>query len=316
MTMDILKPKRIKQGDTIGIVSPSSGLWQRSELWRSIEQFEKWGYKVKVGDHAYKNNFYLAGTDEERASDLMHFFKDDSVDAIICSQGGYGASRLLNLLDYEVIRKNPKIFMGYSDVTALHLAIYKHSGLMTFHGPSASSAGTEYMTEIREKYMFKALTGTEPIGIIEAKDYLVKINPGIVTAPIIGGNLTLIASTLGTPYEIDTKGKILFFEELDTEPWVIDHMMTHLKNAGKFEDALGFLIGDSSSCEPFKMNPGFPNQMSMEDVIFDILAPYKKPILMGLEIGHTKNLATLPMGILSKLDTVKGAFEILETATV
>jgi len=314
--MEYLKPKRIKPGDTIGIISPSSGLWQRSELWRSIEQFEKWGYKVKVGEHAYKNNYYLAGTDEERASDLMRFFRDDSVDAIICSQGGYGASRLLDLIDYEVIRKNPKIFMGYSDITALHLAIYKHSGLLTFHGPSATSAGTEYMTEFREKYMFRALTGADPIGIIEPTDYLVKINPGIVTAPIIGGNLTLIVSTLGTPYEIDTKGKILFFEELDTEPWVIDHMMTHLKNAGKFNDAVGFLIGDSHTCEPFKMNPGFPNQMSMEDVIFDILAPYKKPILMGLEIGHTKNLATLPMGILAKLDTINGVFEILETATV
>ena len=315
----MIKPKRLKKGQTIGIISPSSGVWKRSELWRSIEEIENWGYKVKVGEHAYKKRFYLAGSDEERAEDLLDFFKDDNIDAIFCSQGGYGSARILKHLDFDVIRNNPKIFIGYSDITSLHIAINKLSHLVTFHGPCALSAGSDEMTRYRREHLFRALEDEEPIGKIEISGrnkYLVTVNGGKTEATVIGGNLTLLCSTLGTPYEIETKDKIVFIEELDTEPWIMDHMLTHLLNSGKLQEAAGIVIGDCQNCEPFKLDAGFPNQCSLEDVIFDLLRPLNLPVLYGLPIGHTKDLATIPLGVLGFLDAKEGIFEILERGTI
>lgn len=315
----IVKAKRLRKGGTIGIVSPSSGLWTRSELWKAIEEIESWGYKVKTGKYAYRNHYYLAGTDLQRAEDLMEFFKDETVDAIFCSQGGYGAARILKYLDFDVIRRNPKIFMGYSDITSLHMAIHRLTGLVTFHGPSASSAGTEHMTEYRYSQMMKALSEDRPIGKIEMADkgkYLVKVTGGKAEGILTGGNLTLLCATLGTPYEIETRDRILFIEDLDTEPWIMDHMFTHMLNAGKFQEARAIVIGECSGCEPNKYEPGFPNQCSLEDVIFDLLQPLGIPLIYGLPIGHTKDLATLPIGVAARVDADAGSFEIIETATV
>lgn len=314
------KPRRLYKGDTIGIISPSSGVWRRSEMWRSVEAIERWGFKVKLGKYVYNNHFYLAGSDEARLEDLHDFFKDDSVDAIFCSQGGYGSSRLLRNIDYDIIRRNPKIFIGFSDITALHLAIIKNTGLVTFHGPAALSAGTDSMTPYRYRYLMRALLEEEPIGPITMSEttttYLVKMRGGRVEAPIVGGNLTLICSTLGTPFEIDTEGKILFLEELDLEPWIIDHLLVHLINAGKFDNVKGIVVGECANCAPFKYDPGFPNQRSLEEVLFELLEPFKVPTIYGLPIGHTKDLATIPLGIEAALDVDKGVLEILERATL
>lgn len=315
----MIKPKKLEKGGTIGIVSPSSGMWKQSELWRSIEALEDMGYRVKVGNNAYKKRYYLAGTDEERGSDINTFFRDDTVDAIFCSQGGYGAARTLRYVDFDVIRQNPKIFLGYSDVTSLHLAINRLAGVVTFHGPSASSAGTDYFTDYRRDMLIRAVVSGEPVGEVKMADkseYLVKMNPGVACGSLIGGNLTLVCASLGTPYEIDTKDKILFIEELETEPWVMDHMLTHLYNAGKLHDAAGIVVGECSNCEPFQHNPGFSNQCSLEDLLFEILEPIGKPVLYGLPIGHTKNLATLPEGVMAELNSEKGSLTITETATV
>lgn len=315
----LLKPKRLKEGDTIGIISPSSGIWKRSDMLRSIEEIESWGYRVKMGKNAYNTSYYLAGNDKERARDLMDFFSDDEVDAIFCSQGGYGAARILRHLDFEIIRKNPKIFIGYSDITSLHLAMNKICGMVTFHGPCALSAGSEDMTPYRRDYMMRALKNDKPIGPIKmsnGKNYLLKINGGRAEASVIGGNLTLVCSTLGTPYEIDTAGKIVFLEELDTEPWLMDHMLTHLLNSGKLQQSVGIVVGECLNCEPFKHNPGFPNQCSLEDLIYDLLQPLGLPMLYGLPIGHTKDLATIPLGVNGIIDADNGIFEITEVATV
>ncbi len=315
----LIKPARLKEGDTIGIVSPSSGIWKRSDMLRSIEEIESWGFKIKIGENAYNSRNYLAGNDRDRANDLMEFFSDGEVDAIFCSQGGYGASRVLRYLNFEIIRSNPKIFLGYSDITSLHLAINKFCGLVTFHGPCALSAGSEDMTPYRFDYMMKALKGDKPVGKITIgaqNKYLLKINGGKAEAPVIGGNLTLICSTLGTPYEIETEGRILFIEELDTEPWIIDHMLTHLLNSGKLQQAAGIVVGECMNCEPLKHNPGFPNQCSLEDIIYDLLQPLGLPMLYGLPLGHTKDLATIPLGVAALVDADNGIFEITEVATV
>jgi len=314
-----IKPKKLEKGDTIGIVSPASGPWRRSDLWKSIEAIERLGYSVKVGEHAYKNNYYVSGTDVERAEDMNRFFRDETISAIFCSYGGYGSARIIKYLDFDVITTNPKILIGYSDITSLHLAIAKFSDIVTFHGPTALSFGTDYMTPYRQDMLFKAIAGDEPIGEVRMADgdeYLVKMNPGTAQGALIGGNMTLVCASLGTPYEIDTKGKIFFIEELETEPWVLDHLLTHMYNAGKFKDAAGIVVGECIDCEPFKHNPGFYSQCSLEDILFDILEPLGKPVLYGLPIGHTKNLATLPVGVMSEIDSENGKLTILERGAI
>jgi muramoyltetrapeptide carboxypeptidase len=311
----IIKPKQLKKGDTIGIVSPSSGLWERSALWSAIENIENHGYQVKLADNVYTNTYYLAGSDEERAKGVQNMFEDDSVDAIFCSQGGYGAARLWKHLDFEMIKNNPKIFLGYSDTTALHIAIHQKTGLVTFHGPDALDFGNKNKTQYKFDGLMKAITFDEPIGTIpmaKADKYLVKIVSGEVSGPVVGGNISLICGTLGTPYEIDTKGKILFIEDLDVEPWIMDHFISHLYNAGKFHDAIGFVIGECVNCIPKKIDTGFFAQRSLEDIIFEIFGPLGKPTIFGLPIGHTKDIATIPFGVRGELDATIGIFSIIE----
>ncbi len=314
----MIKPRRLSSGGTIRIVSPSSGMWARSELWRGIEGLEALGFKVQTGAAAYKNRNYLAGDDRERAVDLMAAFLDPDVDAVACSQGGYGAARLYGLLDFGAIAANPKPFIGYSDITSLHLMLGRLSGLSSFHGPSAAGFARGYLTDYTRDSWVKALASPEPLGKIELKDpdkYLLKVTGGVVEAPVVGGNLSLICASLGTPFEIDAKGKILFFEDLDTEPWIMDHMLTHLRNSGKLDDAVGIVIGECHDCEPRKLDPGFFNQCSFEDLIFELLAPLGKPLIYGLPLGHEKEKATLPLGVQARLDAEAGTLELLECAT-
>lgn len=315
----LLKPAKLKKGDTIGLVSPSSGLWEKSVIWSAIENIEEKGYKVKLADNVYSNTFYLAGSDEERANGLMKMFKDDSVDALLCTQGGYGAARIWKYLDFDVIQKNPKIFVGYSDTTALLIAIHQKTGLVTFHGPDACDLSQKKKAQYNFKNLIKGLTTDKPIGEIEMAEegkYLIKITDGQVTAPIIGGNLTLLCGTLGTKYEVDTRGKILFIEEIDAEPWALDHLLTHMYNAEKFHDAVGIIVGECVNCIPRKLEPGFYTERSAEDVIIEILGSLGKPVIMNLPIGHTGDNPTLPIGVKARLDGGNGKFEIIENGVI
>lgn len=314
-----VKPKRLQKGDTIGIVAPASPLDNKSDLIRGVKTLEEWGYQVVVGKHVNKKHEYLAGTDEERASDLNEMFADDAIDAIVVTQGGYGSARTIRYLDFDLIRDHPKIFVGYSDITSLHLALQKFTGLVSFHGPGMAGFNPEFLTEYRKESFLKALTEPQPIGEIRLADdkkWINVINEGKVRGEIVGGNLTLICSSLGTPYEIDTDGKILFFEELDTEPWIIDHMLSHLYNAGKLQRAAGIVIGECVDCVPFKHNPGFPVTFSLEDVLEQYLMPLEIPVMYGLPLGHTPDLATIPLGVEALLDATNRKLIIEEAATI
>lgn len=314
----MIKPKRLELGAAVRVVSPASGMWARSELWRGLEGLEAMGFRVSAGRHAYENRNYLAGSDESRASDLMEAFLDPDIDAVLCSQGGYGSARLFSLLDFGAIAANPKPFVGYSDITSLHLMFGGVSGLVTFHGPNAAGFERGYLTEYTKSAWERALMGDSAVGAVPLADpdsYVLKVTGGIAEGPLVGGNLTLVCASLGTPFEIDTRGKILFFEELDTEPWIMDHMLTHLANAGKLKDAAGIVIGACHDCEPRKLDPGFQNQCSFEDIIFELLAPLCKPLIYGLPLGHEKDKATLPLGVAARLDAGAGVLSIIETAT-
>jgi muramoyltetrapeptide carboxypeptidase len=248
----------------------------------------------------------------------MDFCRDDTVAAIFCSPGGYGAGRLLRLIDYDVIRKNPKIFIGFSDITAIHLAFQKMTDLVTFHGPAALSAGTESMTPYRYKYLMKALADDAPIGRIALGDlqtYLVRVHGGEVTAPITGGNLTLICSTLGTPFEIETKGKILFFEELDLEPWLMDHLLVHHLNAGNSTTCRRCHRG-MRKLQPAEIRSGIPQPEESRGDRVRAAAAAGRSIIYGLPLGHSRDLATIPLGVMGRLNGDTGVFEIIERVTI
>ncbi len=313
----MLKAKLLQKGDTIGVISPASPSYKRSDVRRGMETLKQWGYKVVLSKNLNKRKGFVAGTDEERAEDFNEMFSRKDIDAVFVTQGGYGSARMLKYIDFDIVRKNPKIFVGFSDITSLHLAILKETGLITFHGPGMSRYNPEELTDYTKNYLFKAIASTEPIGNIplaDEKKWINTINPGTAEGIITGGNLTLICSTLGTPYEIETDGKILFIEELETEPWIIDHMLTHLLNAGKLDNVAGIVVGECVNCTPRLHNPGYYVDMSLEDILFEFIKPLKVPSIHGLPIGHTKDMATIPLGVRAKLDATNKKLTIIEAS--
>lgn len=311
-----MKPKVLIKGDTIGIISPSSPSFNKSDLYRGVETLEKWGYKVKLSRNIDKKNGFFAGTDAERAEDFNEMFRRDDIDAVMVTRGGYGTARILKDLDFDAVKNNPKIFLGFSDITTLHLAINKLTGLVTFHGPGMCNFNDEYLTDYTHKQLDKAIFTTEPIGDIELADkkkYVHVINGGTAEGMLIGGNLSIICSTLGTPYEIETDGRVLMFEDLNTEPWVMDHMMAHMTNAGKFKNVKAIVIGECYNCEPSAHNPNYYVDTSIEDIFEEYLKPLGVPVIYGLPLGHTEDIATIPVGVNVRVDADNKKFTILES---
>lgn len=312
----MIKAKKLEKGNTIGVISPSSPSYNQSEIVRGQETLESWGYKVVLSKNLNKTKGLVAASEEDRAYDINEMFRRDDIDAVFVSQGGYGAAQLISKIDFDAINKNPKILTGFSDITSLHLAINKFSDVVTFHGPGMSRFNAEELTDYTKEYFFKAISEVEPIGEIrlaDEKKWINAIGKGVCEAPILGGNITLICASLGTPYEINTVGKILLIEELDTEPWVIDHMLSHLRNAGKLDKLAGIVVGECLNCEPKKLDPGYFCDTSLEDVLDYYIKPLNIPSLYGLPLGHTKDLATIPMGVMARLDGDSKKLIILES---
>ncbi len=307
----MLKPKALKYGDTIGVVAPASPtIEKKANLAKT--QLEALGFKVKMGQSCYMNHGYLSGKDELRAKDLNHMFGDTEVDGIMCLRGGYGTIRILSQLDYDKIRCNPKVFIGYSDITTIHTAINQRCGFITFHGPMASSDLADGIDVFSKESLLKAVMQPEPMGNIQnpAGIEIQCLVAGTAEGRLIGGNLALIAATMGTPYEIDTKGKILFLEDIGEEPYSVDRMLTQLALAGKLEDAAGIILGDWNDCEP--KNP--EESLSLMEVFEEILLPYKKPTVLNFKIGHCTPKITVPVGANAMLDAGQGKLYITESA--
>jgi muramoyltetrapeptide carboxypeptidase len=287
-----------KKGDTIGIVSPAGPI-KREELERGIKIVESLGLRVKLGKHVFDKYGYLAGTDTDRAADLNDMFKDNEVKGIICSRGGYGSGRIVELLDYEVIKQKPKVLLGYSDITYLHTAIRQRTGLITFHGPMvASDMGESDFAKLsydllQQFFIPQDVIYTTAISPLEA------IVHGKATGALVGGNLSLLTSTLGTPDEIDTKGKLLLLEDVAEPPYKIDSMLNQLKHAGKLEQAEGILIGDFTDCDA--KDP--ETSLSFDQVLVDYLTDLEKPVLKGFRIGHCNPNITVPLGTEATMDT-------------
>ena len=284
------KPQRLTAGARIGVVNPA--YWIEPErLRRAVGVFENLGYEMVLGKStALKENKY-AGSAEERAADIMAMFRDSSIDAIISARGGYGGNRVLPLLDYDVIRENPKIFIGYSDITGYLTSMAQQSGLITFHGPMLSTFGkqtTQYNLDILQQ----VLSGQDNVRIQSTEACKARtLKPGIARGPAWGGNLMLVVSRLGTADQVDTRGTILFLEEIDEELYAFDRMMLHLKNSGSLAHINGLVIGEILEMGDSKI----PFGKSIDEIVLDICADLDVPIISNFPCGHGEYQATLPV---------------------
>jgi muramoyltetrapeptide carboxypeptidase len=315
----MVKPLALKVGDTVGLITPSSYIFDLWDLETVPPRLASLGLKCKFGRNVRARRGYLAGSDDERLADLHAMFADPEVAAVFCLGGGYGTERLLDRIDYGLIRKNPKIFLGLSDITGLHLAFGKMARLVTFHGPVAMSKLAPWTLG----YLQKALFAPEPIGPIDNPPETDPLSPefprhtvvpGRARGQTVGGNLTLISTTMGTPYEVDTKGKILLLEDTGEAPYRVDRMLVQLALAGKLADAAGIVWGTCTECEPSRSS--FEINLSMSELLDDLLGNLGKPVLAGLVFGHTKEKATIPLGVEAELDATAKTFAIVEAATV
>ncbi|MBI4492782.1 MAG: LD-carboxypeptidase [Chloroflexi bacterium] len=314
----MIKPPRLQPGATLGLCAPASPLFKRSELSRGLAVLEQMGFRVKLAPHARARHGYLAGTDRERAQDLEGLFLDPEVDGIMCLRGGYGSVRLLDYLDFERIAQHPKVFIGFSDITQLHLALARRCNLVTFYGPMVISLARPEPSPYTMEALRRAVCGQEPLGPLAPNPddpWLECLVPGEAEGELVGGCLALVANSLGTPEEIDTRGRILFLEDVDEEPHCLDACLSQLLRAGKLHQAAGFAIGELAGCGPRRLEPSFPSNLSVEDVLEELLVPLGKPTLYGLPIGHGRHLATLPIGVRARLDAGRKELAILETAT-
>lgn len=309
-----LKPQRIKQGDVAAIISPAGSVVGKDDIQEAINSVKRLGLKPKVGKNLGERWGYLGGRDTARLNDLHNAFKDPEVDMIFPIRGGYGSSRLLPMVDFDLIKKHPKAFVGYSDNTSLIVAMNQFTGLVTFYGPNALSDWTPYT----RKSWVDVLMQSQPPGIFES--YVERkslddpipydrIYGGKVQGQLMGGNLSLLIQTLGTEWEIDTRGKILFFEDVNESPYRIDRMLTHLWLAGKLQDAAGIAVGHITNIKD-------GNSIDVLDVIRDRFEPLGKPCYVGLSTGHIANILTLPVGVEVQLDADKGLLKAVESAVI
>lgn len=315
----MIKPRALRAGDVAGLVTPATYVSDPDRLALAERTIRFFNLKPRLGAHVGKRTGYLGGSIEERVSDLHDMFRDPEVKAVFCVRGGYGSGQLLDSLDYDLIRRNPKVFLGYSDITSLHLALHKRTGLITFHGPVVLSRFTEYTQDSFHRALFEAkpigkLTNPPEGNEIRPSHTLRTIRGGRAQGRLIGGNLSLIAATMGTPFEIDTRGTILFLEDVGEEPYSIDRMLTNLRLAGKLSQASGVIFGECSECVPRDYKPGFESTFSLGEVLDNVLGKLKIPVLSGLTIGHTNDQLTLPIGVSATLDADKGELIIEESA--
>jgi muramoyltetrapeptide carboxypeptidase len=291
-------------GGTIGVPAPASPYVNRSDVLRGVEWWEAQGYRVKLADGIFDRDDYVAGDPKTRARDLMAMFADPEVDVVQCLQGGYGSAQTVPFLDFDVIGENPKPFVGYSDITAMHVAIRQGSGLATFYGSGLSGVGSKDVSVFTKERLLRVLRGDTTGEVPKDPDdsYVRSLRGGKVTAPLAGGCLWLLAQTMGTPWEVDLEGSIFFFEDYDAPPWYVDGMLTQLGHAGKLDGVLGVVVGDMEKCDWREEKPEWPRTKSIEDVLEERLEPLGVPILYKLPLGHGKHLAALPLGVTATLD--------------
>ena len=306
-----LKAKRLKSGDTFAITSPAGAVWDDAQVEKFSGILKNFGFNIVLGNTLKLKAGYLAGTDEERAKELNAFFADKNIKAIFCMKGGWGCARILEKLDYKLISQNPKILIGFSDITTLLNAIYLKTGLITFHGPVGNSGWNDWTSNVFKSVVMNEEKTNFPVGPSE-EDKITTFNKGAATGTLVGGNLTVISSLIGSGYLPDWKGKILFLEETKEEPYRIDRMLTQLKLAGVLNQLKGLAIGKFVKCEAEEPLKAFTFMQVLEQHI----KPFNIPAFYGLMTGHIENKLTLPVGAEVSLDADTGTIKLNETAVL
>jgi len=313
-----LKPPRLKAGDTVGLINPAGATFHPDDVAIAEEVLAALGLKMKAGEHLLDRYGYLAGSDEARAADVNSMFADRDVTAILTLRGGWGCNRLLHLLDYKSIARNPKILMGYSDITSLLLALNAKTGLVTFHGPVGTSTWNEYSTNYVRKLLFNAeyfsMENPKETGdnLIRVKDRVLTITGGKARGKLLGGNLTVLTAMIGSAYLPDFTGNILFLEEVGEDVYRVDRMLTQMGMAGILDQISGFVFGKCSKCGPGKTY----GSLTLEEVLDDHIKPLGIPAWYGSMIGHIENKFTIPLGIKAEVDADNGRISLLEPAVI
>lgn len=310
----LIKPKALQKGDKVGLLTPASAI-SRTSFQKALENLQSFGFEVVYSKNMRVKKGFLAGTDAQRLDDLHSMFVDDSIKGIVCARGGYGSARLLTSLDYDLIKANPKVLLGYSDITALLQAIHVKTGLVTFHGPVGASEFNKFTTKSFEKVLLKG-NGKYSFDTKDGEGQYEKYTlvNGQAKGPLIGGNLSLITSLLGTPYDIDYTDKIVFIEEIGESPYRVDRMLTQLLNSGKLSKARAIALGIFHNCETKPSDPDFGDSLSLKEVLQDRLGELAIPVAYGLPIGHIAHNATIPIGIEAAYDSEKNELQYLEEA--
>jgi muramoyltetrapeptide carboxypeptidase len=296
--------KPLPDGGTIGVPAPASPWENRSDLLRGVEWWESRGYRVKLGKGILDRDDYVAGSAEARGHDVTAMFADSEVDVVQCFQGGFGSAQAIPYIDFDVVAANPKPFVGYSDITALHVTIRQRTGLATIYGYGLAGMGDKESTDFSRDRLLSVLKGDGTGEIPKDPDdpYVRTIGNGKVTAPLVGGCLWLLMQTMATPWEFDADGCILFFEDVDAPPWYVDGNLTQLGHAGKLDSVVGVVVGEMDKCDWRENRPEWPRTKSLEDVLERHLEPLGVPAIYKLPLGHGKHLAALPLGVAATLD--------------
>ena len=294
-------PTPLKYGDKVAITAPSSPV-SNEKLEMSVESIKFLGLEPVVMPSCNMAHGYLAGPDKQRADDINTAFADDTIKGIFCLRGGYGTTRLLPMLDFNMIKNNPKVFIGYSDISSLHFNINQKCNLVTFHGPMPT---TDYrvhegFTNDSLRTCLFAPEKLKTIGNPEGEE-IITLREGYAKGTLVGGNISLMAGTLGSPYEIDTKGKILFIEDVNEMPFRLDKMLTALSLAGKFRDCEGIILGTFERCE----EADHPS-LTLREIFEEVVLPWEKPTILNLRAGHIYPQSTLPMGAEVSFDAKDG----------
>jgi muramoyltetrapeptide carboxypeptidase len=311
----LIKPPRLRPGDRVGLVSPATAAFETepTEIW--IEALESMGFKVVLGDNYYDRHGYFAGEDAARAGDINRFFADPGI-RMIFARGGWGAPRILPLLDYDLIGANPKVLLGYSDATALITAVHARTGLVTFHGPSPlNNFSAQHFRRVvmnGEHYTMSNPTFITENALVQTENRIRTIRSGKTTGRILGGNLSLLTAITGTDYLPDWQDSILFIEDVDEAVYRIDRMMTELSLSGVLGKIKGFIFGRCTDCDP---SGGF-GSLTMEEMLAEHIAPLGIPAFSGSMIGHIDEQFTIPLGIDVEMDADAGSIKMLEPGVI
>jgi muramoyltetrapeptide carboxypeptidase len=311
----VLKPPALQKGDLIGLVSPASAPSSHEMIERGVRYLERIGYRVKVGQHAARVHGYLAGTDDQRAADFNGMIRDKFVKAIIAVRGGYGTPRILPLLDYRTLRHRPKIIVGYSDLTALQLAVFHKTCLVTFSGPMSGVEMSDGIDPYTEEHFWRILTSSKKLGELKnpGGEPLKVLHSGNKSGRILGGNLATAISLLKTPFAPDFARSILVLEDVDEAPHRVDRMLAQLCNARILEKLSGLVFGKFVNCVPSDPNKPF---IPVDEVLMSVAKDVKCPVLANLQYGHLPRKLTVPLGVRGRIDSKRGVLELTESAVM